>query len=515
MNTLGLKMKVLIGVDIGTTNLKAVAFTPDGMQVSKVSAPTPTLQPKLDWVEYDPEELWKILAGIIKGLIDKLGKSYEPEAISFTGMAETAIPLDTDGTPLYPAISWLDRRILSQMRAWGESFKNEDTAQITGLPLSPSAGILRLLWIRDHHPEIYDKTSAWLNLPDFAAFKLCGEKCTEYSLATRMMILDISTSNWSDHILRKLGLSADLFGRLVHSGELIGTVSQIASQATGLPVGLPVCAGGHDHLSAAVGLGVTGYDTVFDSIGTAEAILTCIEKQTPVSNLSHIGIERGQHVLSDMHYVLTGNAFGGGSVDWIKDILYSDAENEIPYDKLINDAEKTPSGSLGAFFLPHLRRGNPPNLDPHSRGAFIGLTADHGPGAIARSVFEGLAFEFQQLFDTITDHFSIQPKKIVAAGGGTRNALFMQIKSDISGLPIEVPQVEEATCLGAAIAGGYGTGIFDNLKVSSDQFTLSIKTFEPDKVMNEFYKERYQNVFKKLYHALAPLHEEVSKWQNN
>ena len=503
----------LLGVDIGTTNLKTVAFSTDGRQFAKASVPTPTNYPRPDWAEFDHDALWGALAGTIRDAIDGLPRETKPTAIAFTGMAEAGLPLDENDKPLYPAITWFDRRVLPQMEDWRTCVGEEKTARLTGLPLSPAAGILRLLWLRDNEPELFARTKSWLNLPDYAAFRLCGEKVTEYSLASRMMAFDLDQKSWSSELLDKCEIDQRLFGSLAGSSTQIGTVHADAATLTGLPEGLPVCTGGHDHLCAAVGLGVTSADDLFDSIGTAEAIIAATPSRNSSPTIAASGIAQGVHVLPNRYYAISGNTFGGGSIEWTRSLLQGALpESARSFSELSDLASNVPAGSGGVFFLPHLRRANPPIDDPASRGAFVGLSSDSTPGHLARAVLEGLAFEFQRIQDAVSDSFNLSCSRLVAAGGGTRNRLFMQIKSDVSGLPIVVPDVEEATCLGAALAAGIGSGIYGDYDDAAAQVRYSEIVVEPDGPTHDLYRTRYEAVYLKLYDSLKSINHEISNW---
>lgn len=503
--------QALIGVDIGTTNLKAVAFSLDGRQLAKASVPTPTHYPQADWAEFPVDALWDGLVAVMQRVATELGTTHEPLAIAFTGMAEAGVPLCKKGQALYPAIAWFDRRVLPQMEAWENKIGAERTAKITGLPIGPAAGILRPLWLRDNTPDIYARMKTWLNLPDYAAYRLCGTQVTEFSLASRMMVLDLETKDWSKDILEAVDFDKDKLGTLAQSGTQIGTLSLEMAERLGLPNGLPVCTGGHDHLCAAVGLGVTRDGDIFDSIGTAEAMVAAVPESSPNPKNAAAGIAQGLHVLPNRSYAITGNAFGGGSFDWTRKLLLSSITDEkMAFETLIELASETDIGSGGVFFLPHLRQANPPNLDARSRGAFLGLSSDSTSGHMARAVLEGLAYEFQQILDAVHDNFGLNSTGLVASGGGTRNKLFMQIKADVSGLPITIPDVEEATCLGAAMAAGIGVGVFKSYEHAYSQFTLSQTVFEPDTNNHVIYQDRYQHIYADIYRALKSLNHKIS-----
>ena len=532
---MGSRQSVLIGVDIGTTNLKAVAFGLDGKPLAKASAPTPTDYPRPDWAEYPHDAFWEALLHVIRELVGKLAPDAEPRGIAFTGMAEAGFPLDNKGNPLYPAISWFDRRVVPQMRRWQAQFGTAATARITGLHIGTAAGILRPLWLRDRASEVFAQTRTWLNLPDYAAYRLCGVKATEYSLASRMMVLDLATRQWSPELLDQVGFDSALFGEPVPSALQIGTVQRDAADRTGLPTGLPLCTAGHDHPCAALGLGIADAGDLLDSIGTAEAVVASLPAPVDEPGIAEAGIDQGIHVFPGRYYAMSGLGYGGGSIDWSRRLLLDAARGartpvasappplDSPardgahrtnqsFDALIAMADAVPAGCDGVFFLPHLRQANPPIFDPSSRGAFVGLSSDTGPGHLARAVLEGLAFDFQRLLDTMSDRFQLRNRQLIATGGGTRNQLLMQIKADVSGLPIIIPDVDEAACRGAAIAAGIGAGVYANHADAFEQMRAGHRIIEPDASQHDFYRERYEKVFVKLYDALQGANQEISGW---
>ena len=209
----------LLGVDIGTTNCKAVAFSLDGAELAKASAATQTIYPRPDWAEFNPKTLWATLVSIIRSVVDRLPDHAHVASVAFTGMAEAGLALDENDEPLYPAITWYDRRVLPQLENWETEIGAAQTAQITGLPLAPAAGVLRPLWLRQEHPDLFSRAKIWLNLPDYAAFRLCGVKATEYSLAARMMVLDLASRQWSRELLEQLEIEEAMFAELAPSGK--------------------------------------------------------------------------------------------------------------------------------------------------------------------------------------------------------------------------------------------------------------------------------------------------------
>ena len=323
---------------------------------------------------------------------------------------------------------------------------------------------------------------------------------------------------WSEELLNDIGIPKQMLGSIVPSGEKIGVVTAKAAKQTGLPQGLPVCAGGHDHLCAALALGVTEPGDLFNSIGTSEAIVATLDKPNPGPTFSENGIAQGVHVVPNRYYAISGMYFSGGSFDWLTQLLCATAgEGPASADDLtqiIQQAQSVYPGCDGAYFLPHLMQANPPTFDPKSRGAFVGLTRDASRGHLARAVLEGLAFEYQRLSDCVCESFEIKTPRLIATGGGTRNALLMEIKASLAKRPIAVPDVEEATCLGAAMLAGLGTGVYKDVADAHSSIRFDSQSIENNQDLQRVYENNYQTVYLPLYQALRDINHRISDLVN-
>jgi len=496
----------LIGVDLGTTNIKAVAFSLDGTQLAKVTTPTMTHYPRPSWAYYEPSEIWSAICAVLRQLMTDLPSDVAPVAVAFTSMAEAAVPLDAKGEPTYPMITWFDRRTVPQSEWWQAQVGNEATALITGLPVKPVFGILKLLWLRDNEPDAFRRTEKWLNMADYGAYRLCGTQATDYSLASRMLVLDLKHKKWSQALLDAIDLPMALLGELVPSGILIGHVNASAAAATGLPEGLPVCSGGHDHVCGAFALGITNPGDLFDSMGTAESVMIATAAPNLDLAVTRCRVGQGIHVVADRYYGMSGMSFSGGAVDWIRRVLLSPAfgpeASSLAFETLIDLARQAPAGSGGLFFLPHLRGANAPVNDVRALGAFVGISSQAESGHFARAVLEGVAYEFQRIFENLIGAFELTPKRSIATGGSTRNELLMQIKAHLYGQAITIPNVEEATCLGAAMLAGIGAGIYQNFADASQQVQYTTRLVKSEPKQHQFYRKRYETVYLGLYDAL-------------
>jgi xylulokinase len=307
-----------------------------------------------------------------------------------------------------------------------------------------------------------------------------------------------------------VGISPDLFAPLRGGGSFLAPVTADAASATGLPESAGVAAGGHDHVCGALAVGVTQKGTMLNSLGTAEAIFLPLERPLTDPQVGSQGYTQGAHV-AGQYYVFGGQYTSGASVEWLREIL-----GRIDYDTLIAEAEEVPPGSLGAFFLPHLRLANPPYDDPAARGAFVGLSTDVKRGALFRAILEGLAYDSRNSLEPLLDHSGIDElRAIYAIGGGTQNRLLMRIKATVSNQAITVVGVEEATSLGAAILGGIGAGVYADVPSALEELRYAESIVEPVREEVPFYDAAFRRVYGRIYPSLRGVHHEIQALQSD
>jgi xylulokinase len=499
---------ILIGADVGTTNIKVVAFDRSGGAVEGASSPTPTHFPRPGRAHYNPDELWNSFVATLRQVTQKLEDPGRVASIAIASMGEAAIPLDTSGEPTHDIIAWFDGRAKPQAERLGRVVGQDRLFSLTGLSLQPIFGLCKLLWLKENEPDAYSRTTTWLNVADYIAFRLCGVAATDYSLASRTLALDLHGLRWAGELLGEVGISPDLFAPLRGGGSLLGPVTPDAASATGLPEGAGVAAGGHDHVCGALAAGVTQEGTMLNSLGTAEAIFLPLERPLTDPQVGHQGYTQGAHV-AGQYYVFGGQYTSGASVEWLREAL-----GGVDYDTLIAEADEVPPGSLGAFFLPHLRLA--PYDDPAARGAFVGLSTDVKRGALFRSVLEGLAYDSRNSLEPLLAHSGLDElKAIYAIGGGTQNRLLMRIKATVSNQAITVVGVEEATSLGAAILGGIGAGVYADVPSALEELRYAESRVEPAQEEVSFYEAAFRNVYGRIYPSLRGVHHEIQALQSD
>ena len=496
---------LLVGADVGTTNIKVVAFDSSGQPVAHASTPTPTHYPRPGRAHYDPEELWRSFVMAVRRVTDGMDDASRIAGIAVASMGEAAVPLDADGQPTHNIIAWFDGRAQPQAERLDHAFGRDHLFGVTGLSLQPIFGLCKLLWLKENEPEAFGRTASWLNVADYIAFRLSGASATDYSLASRTLALDLHRLRWAQELLYEANISPSLFAPLRPSGSLLGGVTPEAAAATGLPRSVKVAVGGHDHVCGALAVGVTEPGTMLNSLGTAEAIFLPLEHPLTDSEVGHQGYTQGAHV-AGQYYVFGGQYTSGASVEWFRSAL----GNRASYETLIAEAEKVPPGSLGVFFLPHLRLANPPYDDPRSRGAFVGLSTDVKRGDLFRAVLEGLAFDSRNSLEPLLVHSGVEKLRVIyAIGGGTQNRLLMRIKATVLNQTVTVVGVEEATSLGAAILGGIGAGVYADIPSALKELRYAETPIEPvpDQVL--VYDAFFRQVYRQLYPSLRNVHHRV------
>ena len=506
-------MTLLLGLDVGTTSVKAVVYRTDGIAVGSASLPTPTHVPRPGWAYFLPDELWQTAVAAIRGAIGDVPDAGRIAAVAVTSMGESGVLIDANGVATAESIAWYDNRTRPQARWLAAHIGKDELFARSGLSLQPIFSLNKLLWHREHQPDAWGRSVRWLMLADYIAFRLSGECATDLSLASRTLMLDLRGQRWDERTLAQVEIDPGLLAPLVPGGTALGRVAPGAAQETGLPATALVSSGGHDHVCGALAAGVTRPGQMLNSLGTAEALFLPIAEPLADPLAGRQGYTQGAHVVGSGYYAFAGQYTSGASIEWLRRLLGT-GDDAVAYEALIAAAERVPAGSLGVVFLPHLRLANPPYDDPRSRGALIGLTADAGRDVVARAIFEGVALESRSTYDPLLAFPQVvPPASVVAIGGSTRNRLLMRIKASVFALEHQIVAAEEATALGAALLGGLGAGVYRDVDdaVGAMRYGRHAVAPDPDEVAT--YGAIFETVYRRFYPAVAPLSQTISDLQ--
>lgn len=504
---------LLLGIDVGTTNIKALVFTTSGALAASASIPTPTERPQPGWAEHDPHALWQAVVDVIRRALALIDDPRRMRGLAVASVGEAGVLLDARGEPLTPIIAWYDRRTAPYVQRWNAHDDPFETFRLTGMLPVPIYGVFKLQWLRDYEPEGYAAATTWLHVADYIAFRLCGARATDYSLASRSMLFDLRARRWSKALIDRASLRSDLLPEPVASGTRIGVVTPEAAAETGLAPGVIVGAGGHDHVCGALAADVRRVGDCLDSMGTAEAVFLPLDDIplderlfiANVSSWTHVTF--GAHVARDRYYVMDGLFSSGAAVEWMRRVVAPGASLQEAAAEVEALAASAPPGSLGVLFLPHLTAGE--------RGAFVGLTASSGRAALARAVYEGLAFEWRHMLDHIEGMLGVRARTIRAIGGGTRLPVWMSIKAHVMGRPIQVLDMDESVALGAALLGGIAAGVYRSEDEAVGALQVHERTVAPDEALPALYERIYREAFLRLAPALAPVHAALNELERS
>ena len=509
-------MDCLVGIDLGSTSLKAVVYDVRGKVMASASRPTERFHPDAthpDWTVWQPEQIWGGTAEALREAVGRLDNPAGIRAVAVTGMGMDGVPVDADGHWLYPFISWLDPRTAPQLEWWKANIGADKVFSIGGNPLWAINSALRILWMKEHEPRILARADKWLLIEDFLNFMLCGRRATDYSMASCTLLFDQRRLAWSDEMLKLAGLPRSLMPDAYPSGTVLGKVTSTAAQATGLLEGTPVVLGGHDHLCGALPVGAFKPGVVLDVTGTWEIVSTSISRPVLTPQVHKAGLTIQAHVARGVHAAWASTP-AGESLEWFRNQLCAAQGGDRQpisqgpeigvsprWEALMREAAQSPAGAGGVLFLPHLSGSTCPVVDPHSRGAFTGLRSLTTRGDLLRAIIEGLDYQFLDMLNSFEAGLGTKVERIVAVGGATKNEFWMQNKADVVGKTIEAPEIEEATPLGAALLAGIGAGIYRDEQEACERVVKPGRVYSPNAALAKTYAEGFA-AYRQLYPAL-------------
>ena len=498
---------LLMGIDAGTSRVRALLFELDGTLVAEASDDPTVKCSRPGWASTEAQDLFKSCLNAIRSVVAMVDKSERIRSVAVASVAEAGVPIDAVGNAVYPIIAWYDCRTLPQANWLKQHIGEERLYRITGLNVNPIFGLCKQLWIRENAPEAFKKTVRWLNTADFIAWKLCGVPATDYSLASRTFALNIQNLEYANELLEEVGIPCNWYQTLVPSGTFLGNVLPETAKITGLSSDCKVSSGGHDHLVGALIAGATNQGTLINSMGTAEAVTLFLDKPIYDKAVGSHGYVQGVIVADRPYYYHLGGLFtSGGAVQWFHRLT----EQRYSHEELIKDAWGLPPGANGVLFLPQMRVGSPPNPADMSRGAFIGLGTDTDHSMLYRSMLEGMAFDVKMIVEGISQlKKAPEIENIHCFGGESRNDLLMKIKASVLNRTLTKMEMPETVSLGAALLGGIGADIFTNLQEALNGLKVNINEILPQSEWVEPYQKIYDDVFSGAWKQIRPLQEQL------
>ena len=465
-------MTSLVGLDIGTTGVKALALSADGVVTGRAEEEYPLSTPRPGWAEQDPED-WVRAA---EAALAHLGGGERPVGLS--GQMHGLVVLDSEQRVLRPAILWNDQRTAAECAEIEERIGLGRLIELTGNRALPGFTAPKLLWLRRHEAEVYARIEHVLLPKDYVRLRLTGQRATDAADASGTLLFDVSRRRWSEEVLAALELPEAWLPAAYESPNV------------------PSAPGAGDQAAAALGVGVDRPGPLSVVLGTSGVVFAALpgfaaDPQARVHAFCH-AVPGGWHAMGVM-------LSAAGSLRWLRDTVGG------MYGELIAEAERWPPGADGLTFLPYLQGERTPHADPNARGAFVGLTLRHDRGALVRAVLEGVAYGLRDSLELLRG-LGVEADVGRASGGGARSDLWLRIVASVLDLPLERPVVEEGSAYGAALLAGVAAGCFADVHQAVEACVRTTARIEPEPSWRDSYEAGYAR-FRALYPALRPLED--------
>jgi xylulokinase len=503
----------LLGIDLGTTGCKAAAFSVNGEMLATAYREYATLHPRDGWAELDSRQ---VMARVWETIAEVAARTAQDPvtALCVSSMGEAMTPVSRDREILATCILSSDTRGGEYIEELTREISQEAFYQINPNILGPNYSLPKLLWLREHQPDLYARTDKFLLWGEMVGYMLGCDPLTSYSLANRTLLFDIRKGDWSDRLLALAGIEREKLPRPTPSGTIAGTVSDKVAAELNLPKGVAVVVGGHDQCCNSLGAGIYQAGSAVCGIGSFECITPTYDHIPDAATMLQHGLNVEHHLFPNLYVSFIYNQ-GGMLVRWFRDTFAAaDCKlvkaNEDIYEVL---SREMPPGPTRLLTLPYFDITGPPAFVVDASGVIVGLKARTTRGEILKSIMECETMYFVDSIQALKA-MGMDTSEFVATGGGAKSDQWLQIKADIFGVPFVRPRVIEASLLGAAILAGVSTGVFQSPAEAVSQFVKRVKVFEPNPARHRLYQEKlddYRALFPLLQDYLARLEKRARK----
>ncbi|BDF57197.1 xylulokinase [Christensenellaceae bacterium] len=503
--------KYILSVDLGTTALKLALIDSSGVSITGATREYDLITPRPGYVECSPDTYWNAFKDAVHHIVRNSGVNPEDIcALGISAQGETLLFMDEIGRPLTNAIVWMDGRAQRESRMLAEKFSDETCYRVTGqIKFDPCWPASKILWMKHHCKEVFDKTAKFLLIEDWLIYRLTDKLVSEGSLLCSTAYWDINTKGWWKEMLDYLEISEDQLPKIMEPGQKVAKLSEKVAKELGLSKNLWVCTGALDQAAGAIGVGNIKEGIFSENIGAALAI--CAPINTPkfdpngLMPLHYFGIP-------DM-YMLHTFTTGGMTLRWFRDCFCQEEQtisrltDEDAYNYMTMEAMLIEPGSEGLLALPHLNGSMAPDINPKAKGVFYGFTLAHKKPHFIRAFMESVGYVIRRNIEAL-EHAGVQVTEIRSLGGGSKSVLWNQIKADITGKNLCTSNTKEAACLGAAILAGNAVGMFDSVEEACERMVSVKRKYMPIMENEEVYADGYAK-FKKLFADLTSMFNEA------
>jgi xylulokinase len=458
----------LVGLDVGTTGVKAIAVSPDGEVLARAEEEYPLSTPRPGWSEQDPEDWWRASQRALAAL------GVDPAGIGLSGQMHGLVALDTEELVIRPAILWNDQRTGAECAEIEERVGLDRLIALTGNRALTGFTAPKLLWLRRHEPEAYARIAHVLLPKDYVRLRLTGERAIDVADASGTLLFDVAGRRWSEEVCTALDIPIAWLPPADES-------TQVASAG--------------DQAAGALGVGVDRPGPLSIVLGTSGVVFGVLPEYAADREARvHVFC----HAVPDTWHAMGVMLSAAGSLRWLRDSIVGES-----YDELVSEASRWPPGAEGLLFQPYLTGERTPHADPDARAAFVGLDVRHDRGALVRAVLEGVAFGLRDSL-ALLQELGVDATVGRVSGGGARSRLWLRIVASVLAIPLERTAVDEGAAYGAALLGGVKEGVFADVHEAVERCVRVRETVDPDPAWTEAYEERYAE-FRRLYPALQPL----------
>ncbi len=493
--------------DIGTTSLKTALISDEGTVLAVHTEEYHLRTPQAGWAEMEPEAYWRAAVAGVRAVLAHphesrvasresragTGAAEDVAAIGFASQGQSFIPLSPTGQALHNAIVWVDSRANEIALQWErEWLSREEYRRLSGYPWIPGEmTIFKLAWLREHEPAAH---GAWkfLFLPDYLIWRLTGEVATDYNLAQMSGMYDVRAREWEARLLEAAGVTAEQLPSVHAPGKVVGALREEVARELGLPAGVPVCVGCNDQLAGAVGAGNVAPGVVTETTGTALAAIT-----TTAELVDDQRLYAGWHARPGLYYTMAFAPTSAMVLKWLRDLVAPGED----YEEFLRDVAEVPVGCEGLTMLPHFCGTATPTYNAQARGVFAGLNLGHARAHLARAIMEACACLLQEVLEPLQEA-GVELTSVRSLGGAARSDLWLQMKADLLGRPVERPACSDAANLGAAMLAATGGGQFATVEEAARAWYRPERVFQPEAGKRAAYAEvygRYRELYGRLY----------------
>ncbi len=498
-----------LGIDLGTSSVKALVVDETGQVRGTGSAEYPTMRPRPGWAEQDPDAWWSATIDAVGQAVGWSG-SARIASVGFSGQMHGVSFLGENDRPLYPAVIWADQRSARQAEAVTAKVGADRLIEISGSPLVTGFMAATAVWMQEEKSSVWWRTKRLLSPKDEIRRRMTGVTATDPGDASAALLFDARWRNWSPELLDATETASIMLSPVKPSGSIAGEITVEAAKALGIKPGTPVVTGTGDAPSGLLGAGIVDPATMFLSLSTgAQVMVPSLSFKPDLTGRTHTfcsALEPSPY--QPGWYQMGATLVAGMAMRWLRDEML-----QLPaagaYERMTGWAAKSPIGARGLLFLPYLIGERTPHMDARARGAFLGLTARHDAGDVARAVMEGVTFACRDALAALEDA-GAHPERIVVAGGGARSPLWRQIIADVFNLPVHALATTDQAAVGAALLAITGARESDPVE-TAQSWALYGPSTEPVASRHEIYLELLE-IFREAFAPVASVSHRLSSW---